>query len=389
MSGGDRRPEALRVLASEVIGFHDCMDGSGPGDGRFQITGIHDVEQTRLNFRAVLREAHAVLLAAADREEPSTSDQPPETGQRPAEQGKERPTVTPFAQPAAVAGDDRREKVMETAARIITRSMRDHRMSNMTCDYSEFYPLVDALSAPGMSIADGEEQIDEIVDAFILELGDAILALVAPQVDAALERAAEPEEADDNDQMERISALISRLKAVHDQFGDTCVYIRRGGLSWGAVALNRQHDDQTHGVFDLQAQHDRDMEDRLGQVEHLLASMREWRQRAWDAEAKLAATEADMAAARAEGERLRTALEIADEQADAQFIRGMKTAAKLLDDCVDLGPWPDTLKDRYKAALAEIDRRADITRSEILEHRKGRRALSPATDAVASGREGS
>lgn len=77
---------------------------------------------------------------------------------------------------------------------------------------------------------------------------------------------------DDEDHMVKISDLISRLQSTKDQFGDTCVYIRRGGMAWGAVALNRRADDEKNGVFDLQAQHDRDMLQRLEQIERLKAS---------------------------------------------------------------------------------------------------------------------
>jgi hypothetical protein len=76
----------------------------------------------------------------------------------------------------------------------------------------------------------------------------------------------------DEDQMMKISELITRLQSTKNQFGDTCVYIRRGGLAWGAVALNRRDDDKKHGVFDIQAQHDRDMLQRAEQVERLKAS---------------------------------------------------------------------------------------------------------------------
>lgn len=78
--------------------------------------------------------------------------------------------------------------------------------------------------------------------------------------------------ADADDHMMKISALIASLQSTLDRWGDTCVYIRRGGLSWGAVALNRRDDDQKHGVFDLQAQHDRDMLARLEQIGRLKAS---------------------------------------------------------------------------------------------------------------------
>lgn len=77
---------------------------------------------------------------------------------------------------------------------------------------------------------------------------------------------------DAEDRMVRIEKLIADLQSIKDRFGNTCVYIRRGGLSWGAVALNRRADDEKHGVFDLQAQHDRDMLERLEQVERLRKS---------------------------------------------------------------------------------------------------------------------
>lgn len=73
----------------------------------------------------------------------------------------------------------------------------------------------------------------------------------------------------DMNHMIRISALIADMQGILDRFGDTCVYIRRGGLSWGAVALNRQSDDEKFGLFDIQAQHDRDMKQRAEQVERL------------------------------------------------------------------------------------------------------------------------
>lgn len=89
---------------------------------------------------------------------------------------------------------------------------------------------------------------------------------------------------DDADKLRKISDLITELQAVKERFGDTCVYIRRGGLSWGAVALNRRDDDNKHGVFDLQAQHDRDMLQRAEQVERLIADKNRWMERAMKAE---------------------------------------------------------------------------------------------------------
>lgn len=103
----------------------------------------------------------------------------------------------------------------------------------------------------------------------------------------ALRSSAQALPQDDEDKFRKISGLIADLQATKDRFGDTCVYIRRGGLSWGAVALNRREDDKKHGVFDLQAQHDRDMLQRAEQVERLIASKNDWMERAFKAEAAL------------------------------------------------------------------------------------------------------
>lgn len=94
-------------------------------------------------------------------------------------------------------------------------------------------------------------------------------------------------EAAEVDRMVQIDTLIADLKKISEQWGNTCVYVRRGGLSWGAVALNYRADDEKHGVFDLQAQHDRDMLARCEQVERLIASVTEQRLRAETAEARI------------------------------------------------------------------------------------------------------
>lgn len=80
----------------------------------------------------------------------------------------------------------------------------------------------------------------------------------------------------DTEHMTQISKLIADLQQIKDSWGDTCVYIRRHGLSWGAVALNYQNDDEKNGVFDLQDQHDRDMLARLEQIERLKADRDSW-----------------------------------------------------------------------------------------------------------------
>lgn len=86
------------------------------------------------------------------------------------------------------------------------------------------------------------------------------------------------------DKMMKISKLIEMMQAIHERWGDTCVYIRRGGLAWGAVALNNRADDEKHGVFDLQAEHDRERERHAGQVERLIADRNRWQAKALAAE---------------------------------------------------------------------------------------------------------
>lgn len=42
--------------------------------------------------------------------------------------------------------------------------------------------------------------------------------------------------------MIKIADFIKELKETQEKFGNTCVYIR--DCSWGAVALNRQREDE-------------------------------------------------------------------------------------------------------------------------------------------------
>jgi hypothetical protein len=100
---------------------------------------------------------------------------------------------------------------------------------------------------------------------------------------------------DDTDRMVKIDAMIARLQDTRQRFGNTCIYIRRGGMAWGAVALNRRADDEKYGVFDLQAQHDRDMEQRAGQVERLMADRNHWRGAQWESEKEIAKLQARIA----------------------------------------------------------------------------------------------
>ena len=97
-----------------------------------------------------------------------------------------------------------------------------------------------------------------------------------------------------NNHMIQIDTLIVDLKKISERFGNTCIYIRRGGLSWGAVALNREADDDKNGVFDLQAQHDRDMKQRLDQVGRLIAERDGEREARWKSDAALRQRDAAM-----------------------------------------------------------------------------------------------
>lgn len=110
-----------------------------------------------------------------------------------------------------------------------------------------------------------------------------------PGVEGAL-----PEGPFDMNHMVSIDKLIAHLQEISKRFGNTCVYVRRGGLSWGAVALNRRSDDEKHGVFDLQAQHDRDMMRRAEQVERLIADRDVEREARWKVEKALVAKDEAM-----------------------------------------------------------------------------------------------
>lgn len=94
----------------------------------------------------------------------------------------------------------------------------------------------------------------------------------------------------DMSHMIQIDTMIADLQAISARWGNTCVYIRRGGVSWGAVALNRRDDDKEHGLFDLQAQHDRDMLRRLEQVQWLIEDRDREREARWKCEAAGATT---------------------------------------------------------------------------------------------------
>jgi len=48
--------------------------------------------------------------------------------------------------------------------------------------------------------------------------------------------------------MQKVSKTIAYFQNILDKFGDSCVYVRPGGVSWGAVALNRESDDKNLGV---------------------------------------------------------------------------------------------------------------------------------------------
>lgn len=99
-------------------------------------------------------------------------------------------------------------------------------------------------------------------------------------------RKPEPQFTDiDQDRMRSIDDVIAQLQRTREQFGNTCVYIRRFGCTWGAVALNYRDEDRKNGVFDLQAKYEAMLAQRAEQVQRLIAERDEWRQRVWDADA--------------------------------------------------------------------------------------------------------
>lgn len=98
----------------------------------------------------------------------------------------------------------------------------------------------------------------------------------------------------DMSHMVQIATLIADLQDILRKFGNTCVYVRRGGLSWGAVALNRRGDDEKFGLFDLQAQHDRETIQRGEQVERLITTLASEREARWKCEAALTAKDKAM-----------------------------------------------------------------------------------------------
>lgn len=177
---------------------------------------------------------------------------------------------------------------------------------------------------------DDTSQIGSEKRARYVERIDAMLAaieFITAQAADIARLTEEPPEFDDNHMMQ-IAELIKRLQNVHDRWGNTCIYIRRGGLSWGALALNRCADDEKYGTFDLQAQHDRDMTARLEQIERLMQERDDHRSRSNTAEENAAechsraeAAEASLAAVKAERDKMRAVasnLLEACEQADPE-----------------------------------------------------------------------
>lgn len=148
---------------------------------------------------------------------------------------------------------------------------------------------------------------------------------LADALDAARTREAEAEAFAADNRMWKISKLIAELTSTQERFGDTCVYVRRGGMGWGAVALNRRDDDEKHGVFDLQAQHDRDMQQRAGQVERLIAAKQ-------TAEAEREAAESRLSVLTADNAGLREALTRAERKLTAYV--GVCSGDKELTDTV-------------------------------------------------------
>ena len=129
------------------------------------------------------------------------------------------------------------------------------------------------------------KHVQECIAAAIRNLQPpvSVEATGAPQ-----EQPGSPGRADETDRMLKIEDLIVDLQKISTQFGNTCVYIRRHGLSWGAVALNYRDDDKKNGAFDLNAEYDRRLIQHSEQVKRLIASRNNWMMCADKAEKELA-----------------------------------------------------------------------------------------------------
>lgn len=84
-------------------------------------------------------------------------------------------------------------------------------------------------------------------------LGEAILLNAEKAISAALEeKASYAVPPDRMGTMRRASEMIAELQDILKKFGDTCIYVRRGGLAWGALALTREYADRNRrGDFSL------------------------------------------------------------------------------------------------------------------------------------------
>lgn len=151
---------------------------------------------------------------------------------------------------------------------------------------------------------------------------------------------------DTDNRMVQIKTLIADMQSILERYGNTCVYIRRGGLSWGAVALNRRDDDEKHGVFDIQAQHDRNTQQRVEQVERLIASRNA-------AQSALAASQATIA-----GMTMSTNTEITrlHRELAAARAQGVRDAADFVKE--DALSWPDDEHIQRRLAQLEYEVRA-------------------------------
>lgn len=75
--------------------------------------------------------------------------------------------------------------------------------------------------------------------------------------------------AEKKSRMIQVADFIKELQELYEKWGNTCIYIRPLGMSWGAAALNYQADDEKNGVFDLKAEYNRRYQAHAEQVERL------------------------------------------------------------------------------------------------------------------------
>lgn len=127
------------------------------------------------------------------------------------DEGFTRPDVTPASVPLTSSTN---QTLIQTLKAMVEEKEIGHRIEDDGGVYLDCQDVYAAIRAhASKEIPDSSSEIP------VIEAGDNLPGMV------------------------QISKLIADLQRIKADFGDTCVYIKPG-VSWGAVALNRQNDDE-------------------------------------------------------------------------------------------------------------------------------------------------